>query len=192
MIRLTTTELEHAEAAAGQFRLRDLLLATLAFCLILGGGRLAGGAIDEQEGMLLAAAMVSIVLAALILRVRAIWYGFLIMSCLATVLLAPGNLMVKWTLGLVAAAHLFFAALPVIAASPLQNRWRWTAAAGACQLAAAMFTPASAAAMVGVGALLSWSMAVAAVIFHYRSIPRPVPPDVESIPRQREHSPERR
>jgi hypothetical protein len=192
MIRLSTTDLKQTEAAAGQFRIRDLLLATLGFGLILGGGRLAGGAIDAQEAVLLAASIISIVLAAIFLRLRAIWYGFLVASCLAAVLLVPGSLMVKWTLALVAAAHLFFAALPVVAASPLQNRWRWMTVAAACQLAAAVFTPANAAHMVGVAAPLSWSFSVAAVIFHYRSLPRALPPEIDSIRRPREHSTQRR
>jgi hypothetical protein len=188
MIRLSTADLKQTEAAAGQFRIRDLLLATLVIGLILGGGRLAGGAIDAEEAVLLAASMVSIVLAAVFLRLRAIWYGFLAVSCFGAVLLVPGSPMVKWTLALVAAAHLFFAALPVVAASPLQNRWRWLTAAAACQLAAAVFTPANAAHMVGVAAPLSWTVAVAAVIFHYRSIPRTLPPDIDVIKARGEHS----
>ena len=184
MIRSSTAEPWQAQAAASQFRIGDLLLVTLVFCVILGGGRLWGGAIDVPEAVLLAVAMISIALAAVFLRRRAIWYCFLGAAFLATVIVVPGGPLVRWTLGGVAAAHFFFAALPVLASSPLQNRWRWVAASAASQLAAAMFTPADAVRMLLLAAPLSWSLAVAAVIFHYRAMPRAAPPDPDSLPRR--------
>jgi hypothetical protein len=175
MIRLGANDV--TRAAASQFRIRDLLLATLAACVILAGGRMAGGAIDQAEALLLAAAMVSIAVAAVCLRRRAIWYLFLVAGFAATVFLAPGNFLMRWSAGGVAAAHFFFAALPVLAVGPLQNRWRWAAAAAGCQLTAAVFTPANAVPMIATAAPLSWLLAVAAVIVHYRAIPRPAPPE---------------
>jgi hypothetical protein len=170
VIRLSKVDAPHAQTAASQFRIRDLLLAMLLVCAILGGGRLAGGAIDAPEGVLLAAAMISIALAAVFLRRRAIWYCFLVASVPLTALLIPGGPFLRWSVGGVAAVHCFFAALPVLAASPLQHRWRWVTAAAACQLAAAAFTPANAVQMIGVAAPLSWLTAVTAVVFHYRAL----------------------
>jgi hypothetical protein len=180
MIRPATADAAQAETAASQFRIRDLLAATLLACLILGGGRLSGGAIDYSEGLLLAVAMLSILVAALFLRRRAVWYCFLVASFAGGVLVAPGGPL-RWAAACMAAAHFFFAALPVLAASPLQHRWRWVTAAAACQLAAAAFTPAHAMGMIGVAAPLSWSVAVAAVIFRYRSIPRRPAPDYDLL-----------
>jgi hypothetical protein len=177
MIRLSTAESETSQVAARQFRIRDLLLAMLLACAILGGGRIAGGAIDAPEGMLLAMAMVSILLASVFLRRRMVWYLFLAASLPLTALLVPGGPLVQWSLGAIAAAYFFFAALPVLASSPLQHRWRWVTTAAACQLAAAAFTPANAIHMIATAAPLSWLLAVAAVVFHYRALPHAAPPD---------------
>ncbi|MBW3597362.1 MAG: hypothetical protein KY475_08815 [Planctomycetes bacterium] len=157
-------------AAPSQYRIRDLLLVTLALGVLLGLGRAFGGGVGMGEIALLAVAGVSIVVAAVFLRRRWVWGACLAALLPLATIVIPANIFVRLALAAVLTAHFFFAAMPVLAVDPRSARWPWVAAAAGCQLAAALFTPADAPSMAGAAAVLSWGLALVAILWRYKQL----------------------
>ncbi len=158
--------------ALGQYRLRDLLLVMLGLGVLLGVGRALGGGMGTGEIGLLAMATISIGVAAVFLRRRAVWAVCLAASFFLPLLIVPAPAMFRIGASVVLATHFLFAGMPVLAVDPQRRRWPWVAAAWACQLAAALFTPSDAPSMIALAALFSWLLAAAALLWRYYHLPR--------------------
>jgi hypothetical protein len=122
------------------------------------------------EIFLMAVGGLSILIAAVFLRRRWVWGICLAASFPLTAAIVPAGLAIRLALGAVMTAHFLFAAMPVLAVDPGARRWPWVAAAMGCQLAAVLFTPPDAPSMAGVAALLSWALALVALILRYKHL----------------------